>query len=44
MPVSVNDNGKRITSFDDKTVAFYSYSLNSTASAQSLASLINGLS
>ena len=44
MPVSVNDNGKRITSFEEKTVVFYSYSLNSTASAQSLASLMNSLS
>ena len=43
MPVSVNDNGKRITSFEEKTIVFYSYSLNSTASAQSLASLMNGL-
>ena len=44
MPVSVNDNGKRITSFDEKTVVFYSYSLNSTACAQSLASLMSSLS
>ncbi len=44
MPVSVNDNGKRITSFDEKTVVFYSYSFNSSASAQSLASLMSSLS
>ena len=44
MPVSLNDNGNRITAFDDKTVAFYSYSLHSTASAKSLASLVSGLS
>ncbi|MBQ6264309.1 MAG: LicD family protein [Clostridia bacterium] len=44
MPVSVNDNGNRITSFEDKTIAFYSYSLHSSVSAKSLASLMNGLS
>lgn len=44
MPVSTSDNGKRINHFDDKTVVFYSYSLNATASAQSLASLMNSLS
>ncbi|MBR6005241.1 MAG: hypothetical protein IK063_03325, partial [Clostridia bacterium] len=44
MSVPVNDNGNRITAFDEKTVVFYSYSLHSTASAKSLASLMSGLS
>ncbi len=45
MPVSLNDNTcARIKKYDEKTVVFFSQSANGTASVQSLASLMNGLS
>ncbi len=44
MPVVLNDNTcERASRYDEKTIVFYSYTLNGTANAQSLASLMSSL-